>query len=323
MLYLSENDVEKIGVNWDDTIEVIRNAIKIQLNNDFSQPIKPYLRYKNIKNRIIAMPAYIGGNINSAGIKWIASFPENIKKGLPRANSVVVLNDAETGTINSIINTALISIIRTVSVSGFMIKEYEKNKKSNKYNVGIVGMGPIGQHHFKMCKAILGNKINKFLLYDKRPFEGILNIENEFEQKLEVCSNWQDVYNNSDIFICCTVTDEPYINTKPKAGALILNVSLRDFCVETFPFFKEHIFVDDWEEVCRENTTIDIWNRKYNLEKNQTYSITSLMKKSIFKNFSFEKPIIFCPMGMAIYDIAIAKFYYDRATTMGIGTELD
>lgn len=49
-------------------------------NNEFAQPIKPYLRYNNLKNRIIAMPAYAGGECDMAGIKWIASYPDNINQ---------------------------------------------------------------------------------------------------------------------------------------------------------------------------------------------------------------------------------------------------
>ena len=43
--------------------------------------------------RINAMPGYIGGDYNMAGIKWIGSGPMNYKKGLPRASVTVVLND--------------------------------------------------------------------------------------------------------------------------------------------------------------------------------------------------------------------------------------
>lgn len=43
------------------------------------------------------MPAFVGGEINASGIKWIASFPDNIHKGKKRANCVVILNSVQTG----------------------------------------------------------------------------------------------------------------------------------------------------------------------------------------------------------------------------------
>ena len=135
MIYLNEENLKQIGINWNETIEVIEDAVMCLNNKDFSQPIKPYLRYRDLKNRIIAMPAYVGGGFNVVGIKWIASFPDNIKKGIARANSVVVLNNADTGEPTAIINTALLSIIRTVSVSGLMTKYFDKTRKLQNFNL--------------------------------------------------------------------------------------------------------------------------------------------------------------------------------------------
>ena len=130
MLYLNEDHIIEIGINWNKTIDVIEDAVECIASNDFAQPIKPYLRYHDLKNRIIAMPAFTGGNINTSGIKWIASFPDNINIGIPRAHSAVILNNAETGQPNALLNTALASIIRTVSVSGLIIKYFTNWKKS-------------------------------------------------------------------------------------------------------------------------------------------------------------------------------------------------
>lgn len=322
MLYLNENNIKTVGIDWVQTIDVIRNAVKIQYNGDFSQPIKPYLRYGNMNNRIIAMPAYIGGNIKSSGIKWISSFPENIKKGIPRASSVVVLNEFDTGTVSSIINTSLISIIRTASVSGYMIEEYEKIMQHTHINVGIVGFGPIGKYHYEMCKNILGDRISKIFLYDCQPIRDSVCIYPKNEKRVNICNNWQDVYKNSDIFICCTVSEKPYINLPPKEGSLILNVSLRDFCEDTFQFFNKCIIVDDWDEVCRENTTIDLWNQQFDLKQKDTYCITDVFDKRVFEKSKQSMPIMFCPMGMAIYDIAIAKYYLDRCMGLEEGLQL-
>jgi ornithine cyclodeaminase/alanine dehydrogenase-like protein (mu-crystallin family) len=68
-------------VNWDKIVEVIRESVEMLSKNDYSQPMKLYLRYGAAKNRIIAMPSYVGGIIPWAGIKWISNFPDNIYEG--------------------------------------------------------------------------------------------------------------------------------------------------------------------------------------------------------------------------------------------------
>src|SRR5438552_8733261 len=104
MLYVSEQDLLHVGVDWPANVNAIAETARIVNAGDFAQPIKPYLRYREPQNRIIAMPAFVGGSVDMAGIKWISSFPGNIDRGIRRANSVVILNDTATGEPRAIIN---------------------------------------------------------------------------------------------------------------------------------------------------------------------------------------------------------------------------
>ena len=205
MLYLNEKDLTKIGQNWNATIDSIEQAVHCLHKKDFVQPIKPYLRYRDLTNRIIALIAFVGGKINLAGIKWIASFPDNINHGLPRAHSVVILNNADTGAPVCIINTALLSIVRTASVSGLMIRHFLKARPMNNIVVSIIGWGPIGQNHYKMVTDILKDKIAKIYLYDLREIKPE-TITGPYKGKTIVAKSWQEAYRDADIFITCTVS---------------------------------------------------------------------------------------------------------------------
>ena len=55
-----------------------------------------------------------------------------------------------------------------------------------------------------------------------------------------------------------------------------MNVSLRDFKPETYPYFKDTVIVDDWEEVCRENTVIELWNQQYGLSRRDVLTMMHL-----------------------------------------------
>ncbi|MDT8977779.1 2,3-diaminopropionate biosynthesis protein SbnB [Paenibacillus sp. chi10] len=319
MLYLNHADILDLGVDWDANIDVIERAVRCIANEEYSQPIKPYLRFQNQANRIIAMPAYAGGAFQIAGIKWIASFPDNIQKGLPRANSVTILNDAETGVPIATINTSLISVIRTSAVSGLIVKYYENTKRLENIQAGIVGFGPIGKFHLKMLCSLLGERLSKIYIYD---VAGVQPEEiSHLEGKVEICKSWEDAYVNSDIFITCTVSKSGYIDRKPKDNALILNVSLRDFRPEILKHTKS-IIVDNWEEVCRENTDILHMNEQMGLQKEHTKSIVDIVLENELKQRRPNDAIMFNPMGMAIFDIAMAHHYYKLAMNRGIGTLL-
>ena len=311
MIYINEKKLLELGINWNDLIKTIGTATDILSKKEISQPIKPYLRFNNLTNRIIAMPAYVGGEINAAGIKWIASFPENISKSIKRAHAVLILNDTSTGAPIGIINTALISGIRTASVSGYVIKQYLQANNSEFLDCGIIGFGPIGQLHLQMLCQSFSSKIRNIYIYDKNPINKQEIATLGLNKNVIVCSDWQEVYDQSNLFITCTVSSARYVNRMPKKGGIYLNVSLRDFESE---FLKsvDRILVDNWEEICRENTDIENAHLQYGLNKKDVLEITDITDSKKLSNLS-QKAFMFNPMGMAIYDIAIAKNYYDLA----------
>lgn len=312
MIYLNEDSIKSIGISWEATIQVIRNTLKIIHNKDFSQPIKPYLRYGNPDNRIIAMPAFLGGHIQTAGLKWIASFPRNIELGIARAHSVTILNEGNTGIPICIINTPLISIIRTVSVSGVLLEEYLKRKE--KVSIGIIGFGPIGKNHADMCVSLFKEKLSSLYIYDK-----VMKKDDSFYQNVncQFVDTWEKVYLNSDVVITCTTSAHRYINLAPREKAICLNISLRDYCINTFDYFKDSIIVDSWEEVCRENTDIENYHLNKGLDKSHVFSLDDVIVNQRLDEIS--TPIMFNPMGMGVFDISIAHYYYKKSIKNKIG----
>jgi ornithine cyclodeaminase len=323
MKYLSDVDITNLRPSWKEMCDVITDAIETLSLGDYAQPIKPYLQYRCQENRIIAMPAFLGGKTNFAGIKWIASFPKNLEIKKPRAHAITVLNNSDTGEPQAIFNANQLSGLRTAAVSGVVLLYLMGIKKEKNLNVGICGFGPIGQLHAEMVRDLFPEQISQIKIFDINLERRNLSKENAHFQK---ASSWEEAYRDADIFITCTNSSKRYINILPKKGSIHLNVSLRDYQPDVV---KEStmIIVDDWDEVCRENTDIEVVKEIYGLDRNGVCSLEELIGKKRFDAASIlsslERGFLsFHPMGMAVFDIAMAGMFVKKAERKNVGVRL-
>lgn len=326
MLYLDNNHLQAIGLCWKELEIRIVEAVRLIDSGDYVQPIKPYLRYGNSVNRIIAMPAYVGGTVQAAGLKWIASFPSNTLSGLPRAHSVLLLNKSDTGVPYAILNSPLPSVARTVAVSAVMLRHYlQARPATRRMRVGIIGFGPVGQHHYDMCGKLFGEFIDEVLIYDIRGAKletpVIEKADADYRGRTRLAESWEELYNSCNVIITCTVSDYRYIDQPPLAGSVLLDVSLRDYKASALEHVKA-IVVDDWDEVCRENTDIELLHLERGLTKGDTCSLADVVCRDALGKLAADESVLFCPMGMAVFDIATAAYWVEKAQSLGVGLDL-
>jgi ornithine cyclodeaminase len=315
LVYLNEEDIQQIGINWSDIIDTIHSTCLAMGTTNYAQPIKTYLRYGDQGNRIIAMPGFVGEDINLAGIKWIASFPGNLDQGKKRAHSITILNDTNTGEPKAILNTALISGIRTAGVSAFITQYWDQRTDSRRLKVGMTGFGPVGKLHLQMLFYVLGDQLEKFVIYDLR---GVSRDElpAAYADRIVLASSWQEAFEEADVFVTCTVAPRPYVDMAPKKGSLHLNVSLRDY-QDAWVKYADVIIVDSWEEVCREKTDIERMHLNYGLQKEHVYDILQVVKDELPVRQT--DTVMFNPMGMSVFDIAIGGYFVRKASEKNVG----
>ncbi|WP_338553872.1 2,3-diaminopropionate biosynthesis protein SbnB [Paenibacillus sp. KS-LC4] len=323
MLYLDKTDIDKMGIEWAALISVIEAAAASIESKDYAQPLKPYLRFGDSRNRIIAMPAYIGGDHAAAGIKWVSSFPGNVDKGLPRAHSMLILNNTQTGEPHAVINTALLSTIRTVAITGAFVKSYHDYKPLQAAKVGLIGLGPIGESHYHWLRECYQQEIEQINVFDINR-QASIRFKEKYaaDERIVIADKWEEAYENCDIVITCTVASKPYIHTRPKAGSLHLNISLRDYGSEFYDRNHTVIIVDDWDEVCREGTSVELMHHESNLQKEEVYTLADVICNKRLTQLPPQTTLHFNPMGMGVFDIAIGNYYLDKAVLQGVGVKL-
>lgn len=137
ILFLNNQEMESLGCgDMEAVMHDVEQAYILTEKGDVLVPGKCVMRWgktpedENIYGRINAMPGYIGGEYNMAGIKWIGSGPQNYKKGLPRASVTMILNDPDTKLPVCIADGTTVSAKRTGASGGVAMKLLAKENAS-------------------------------------------------------------------------------------------------------------------------------------------------------------------------------------------------
>jgi 2,3-diaminopropionate biosynthesis protein SbnB len=241
-------------------VELVKEAYKTHNMGKSSLPHSSFLRFPdNKRDRIIALPAYLGGDFAVAGIKWISSFPKNIELDMERASAVLILNSTETGSPRAVMESSVINAKRTAA-SAALAADYllEDNKLTT---LGLIGCGLI---NFETLRFILTVRpeIQSLFIHDLEP----RRVE-QFRQKclelsdtmeIVILQDTNSVIQKSQVISLATTASEPHIfqGLECHPEKIVLHTSLRDLAKDII--LAADNIVDDIDHCCRAQTSVHL-----------------------------------------------------------------
>lgn len=360
-LYLSEPDMIKAGVkNMDQCVEAMEDLLVTLNKGDYVMagvnhnshgaqvifPDDPQFEGmpKNADDRrFMAMPAYLGGKYQMAGMKWYGSNCENKASGLPRSILMMMLNDKDTGAPLALMSANLVSCYRTGAIPGVGAK-YLAGKDSE--TVTIIGPGVMGRTcllaFLSVCPKITTVKVKGRGLRSLHAFEEFVKKECPQIQQIIVCDSMEEVVKDSDI-ICVTSTapvkeiDFPYIAEDwVKKGALI--------CLPSAARFDDDFLINRCKKVVDNYKLYEAWAEEFpypsyemvqiigskftdylhegRIQREDIVDIADIINKKHPGRESDDEIIVYSVGGMPVEDIAWGGTVYRNALKEGIGVEL-
>ncbi|MDQ7793137.1 MAG: ornithine cyclodeaminase family protein [bacterium] len=149
LLYLSRAEVESLGVAMGDLIDAVEDAFREKGRGGVEMPPKPGVHPRQ-DSFLHAMPAYLSG-IDVAGLKWVAGYPANPRRGLPYISGLVVLNDPGTGLPLAVMDASWITAFRTGAATGVTVRHLGRPGAEV---AAILGLGVQGRTNLEAILAV-------------------------------------------------------------------------------------------------------------------------------------------------------------------------
>ncbi len=163
-LWLSRKDVESLKIPMIEVLDAVEEGFKLNGLGKSELPAKIGVHPR--KDCFIhAMPCWVGGDVDTVGIKWAAGYPPNQAKGLPYINGVWCMNDPDTGMIKSVMDANWMTAWRTGAASGVCAR-YLASPDSGV--VSMIGLGVQARTNLAALKEALDD-IREVRIYDVFP----------------------------------------------------------------------------------------------------------------------------------------------------------
>lgn len=359
-LYLSEPDMIKAGVkDMKSCVDVMEDLLVTLYKGDYvmgganhnshgcmimfpDDPQFPGMPKNADDRRFMAMPAYLGGSYQLAGMKWYGSNVDNKKAGLPRSILMMMLNDKDTGAPLALMSANLVSAYRTGGIPGVGAK-YLARKDSKV--VSIIGPGVMGKTSLAAFVSVCPNldtvKIKGRSQRSLDAFTRFIREELPQIKNIEICDSVEAAVKDSDIIsFTTTVRDDvssfPYISGDwIKKGALISMPSAArfddDFLASCKLVVDNSKLYEAWEEEYPYPTypQVQIIGTKFTdlkhdgkIEAEDIIDITDIIEKRHPGRTSDDEIIVYSVGGMPVEDIAWGGTVYRNAVKLGIGIKL-
>src|ERR1700752_2695536 len=303
-------------------LAAVRRAYEVHGSGESFLPHSTFLRFPNgNSNRIIALPAYLGDEFDTAGIKWISSFTGNLSLGLDRASAVVILNSMATGRPEAILEGSVISAKRTAASAALAGGSLHHDQ--NETRVGLIGCGFFNFEILRFFKTGF-SQLAELVVYDldrQRGQRFATSCEAEFGfSGIELAADVNELFRNCSLVSPPTTASEPHLSSLPERDSpqTILHISLRDLAPEII--LNADNVVDDADHVCRARTSLDLAQQ---LTGNRDFircALADVLTGKATPRDDAHNTTIFSPFGLGILDLAVSKLVRDLAQASDSGT---
>ena len=329
ILILKESDISSM-ITMRDIIEADKEALSIYSSHKSNIPLRSNLNVPEYNGQCLFMNGY-AAPAKALGVKIVSVYPENINKNLTSVPATMVLVDAETGVVNSLIDGTYLTRLRTGAISG-LATEILSRKDSK-----IFALFGTGGQAVTQLEAVLTvrniEEVRVFDVFKERAKDFAKKMSDKFGKKFNVkiiaAESSDAAVDNADIITTVTTSKKPVFDVnKVKKNVHINGVGSYTPEMVEIPgdilVMANKIYVDTRDGAINESGDLitPIKEGLITIEKING-ELGEVINGLIKGRESDDEMTFFKTTGSAVLDLVAAQKIYEKAKAKGVGQMVD
>ncbi|MEX2178878.1 MAG: ornithine cyclodeaminase family protein [Gemmatimonadaceae bacterium] len=323
LLILNKRDVEAL-LPMPKCIELMEDALESLARGEVVLPLRPVLRIPDTSNLFAMMPAY-SSELGAIAAKLITVYPGNHDTGRSSHQGAVLLFNGEHGSLLAVMDAVAITAIRTAAVSGVATRLLAREETST---LAILGSGTQARSHVDAMLAV--RPFKQVMVWSRdinhaRALAAELTVRHDVS--VDVANEPAAAVRAADVVCTVTAAREPVLRGEWLTPGCHINAvgasipTARE--LDSAAVRRARLFVDRRESAMNEAGDLIIPMREGAITADHIVAEIGELLLGTPGRRTEHEITLFKSLGIAIEDLAAARYLYDRATQEGAGTRVE
>lgn len=322
---LSGDDV-RAALTMKDCIEAMDAVLRQFAAGELYLPLRSVVRPPQSPAGFMGlMTAHRAGETPAFGLKAVAIFPENPRRGLDAHQGVVVVFSGEDGRVTGVVDASAVTAIRTAAVSAVATRALAREAATT---LAVLGAGVQAAAHIEAMACVM--PLERVRIYARRsePAGRLANsTADRYGVDASASATVEEAVHETDVIVTATTAREPIVERGWFAPGAHINA-----VGSSIPTTREldgatvgagRLFVDARESTLNESGDLLLAVREGTVAADvPLVEIGEVLSGKTAGRTSPDELTVFISLGLAVEDLAAAELALRVAGEAGLGAEV-
>lgn len=323
--FLNRFDIEALDFTDEEILAAVEQGLLMQGRGETEIEPRTHIHPRaGVEGHFNVLRGWIGGAVDSAGVKVVGDMVDNYKEGRPSEYGILVLFDPRNGAPKALIDATGITEMRTGAITALGAKHLApKNPKV----LGHVGARGTAYWNIRLlCRLFDFDEVR---VHSRRPESReafAAKLEADLGRKIIVTDDWRSCLEGADIMIEASRLPEPsphFLTEWVKPGALVIPYGTMSAVELSLTDVMDKVVMDDWGQAHGVFGALRAHVDTGRLTAETLHAeLGEIVAGAKPGREADSETILFWHRGLSLSDIALGWAMLDKAKGKGLGQRL-